>query len=84
MTLNRGFDVTSEDYSMWFDEGDEVHIKFCTMDDDSFEFWNGYEETWLLSRNPIFPVTTGVHSNVEGGYGCWCGYGATYYTVNCQ
>ena len=84
VVLNRGRDINSGDSSMWFEPGDEVKVRFCTMDEVSFRFWSGYEETGLLSRNPIFPVATGVHSNVEGGYGCWCGYGAAYYTVSCN
>ena len=84
VVLNRGFDITSYNGDMWFEPGDVVKIRFCTMDEASFRFWSEYEETGLLSRNPLFPVTTGVHSNVEGGYGCWCGYGAAYYTVTCE
>lgn len=84
VSLSRGQSFQYASGNEWFKPGDVVQIRFCTMDGESFEFWSGYEKTGLLSRNPIFPFATGIHSNIDGGYGCWCGYGARYYTVNCE
>ena len=59
-----------------------VMVKFCTLDHDSFCYWEDFEDILTLSRNPFFPVNKKVRSNVSSGYGYWAGYGATYYKVS--
>ena len=79
VSVMRGFDINApEHHEDYYELGDQVSVRFCTMDRDSYEFWKGYEESWIMSHNPFFPVTSGVHSNITGGYGLWAGYGATY------
>ncbi len=83
LTILAGMDLTSSGhYDQLFHSGETVHVRFCTMDRRSYEFWRGYEEAWMLTHNPFFPVTSGVPSNVEGGYGCWAGYGASFFQVD--
>ena len=82
MKVNRGYDLMAQErYKMGFDPADTVYVRFCTVDKEGFEFWHQYEELTLFSRNPLVPVTSMVKGNIEGGYGCWIGYGASYYTV---
>lgn len=64
-----------------YDYGEKVHVKFCTMDRVSFDFWNSFEKIAALSRVPFFPVTYNPPYNVAGGIGCWCGYGASEYSI---
>lgn len=72
---------TAEEYSRYFSVGDSVIVKFVNMDADSYKFWNSFEEIRMLSRNPLFPVSDNMDSNIRGGLGYWCGYGASYYSV---
>jgi hypothetical protein len=71
-------DVKEDKY---FSLNDIVDIRFCTLDQKSWEYWSDFEEIQSLSRNPFFPVTTDIRSNIEGGLGYWAGYGSTYYTI---
>jgi hypothetical protein len=64
-----------------FEPNKVVQIKFCTLDQKSWEYWTDFEEIQSLSRNPFFPITTDIRSNIQGGLGYWAGYGSTYYTV---
>ena len=82
MPINRGYDLLSEKYKLSFDPGDKVSLRFCTMDKDSFDFWNRFEEQILFSKNPLVTVNIPVQGNVDGAYGYWIGYGASYYTVD--
>ena len=78
----KGYDITSsEKHENLYAAEDQVSIRFCTIDRATYDFWKGYEESWLFSHNPFFPVTSGVPSNITGGYGLWAGYGATYATA---
>ena len=81
----RGIDVNSDTgYPSPFGAGDQVSVRFCVCDEVTYDFWRGYEESWLLTHNPFVPVNSGVHSNVSGGYGLWAGYGATTYTITAE
>lgn len=64
-----------------FNPGDKVHVRFCNMDRASFDFWKSFEKIAALSRVPLFPVTYNPPYNIQGGIGCWCGYGASEYTI---
>lgn len=65
----------------YYNFGDTVVVKFCTMDKAHFEFW----ETALVeidnTGNPIAAATE-IATNVEGGaLGIWGAYGAIYDTI---
>lgn len=64
-----------------FEPNDVVQIKFCSLDQISWEYWSDFEEIQSLSRNPFFPITTDIRSNIKGGLGYWAGYGSTYYNI---
>ena len=72
----------SAESSVYYSPEDCVMVKFCTLDHDSFCYWEDFEDILTLSRNPFFPVNKKVRSNVSSGYGYWAGYGATYYKVS--
>lgn len=65
-----------------FHKSDTVTIRFCTMDEDSFMYWSDFDDVASLSRNPFFPVTSKIRSNIQGGLGYWAGYGTTFHTVS--
>jgi hypothetical protein len=60
--------------------GDTVNIKFCTMDEAHYTFWNSVQSMIISSSNPYAASFETVQSNVLGGYGVWGGYGSSYYT----
>jgi hypothetical protein len=78
----RGFSsmiaVEEENY---FEVGDTVSVKFCTIDNIQFEFWNVYQNQVLAAANPLATSNNQLKSNVKGGLGIWTGYGATYYLI---
>ena len=65
----------------YFEKGDTISVKFCSIDKEQFEFWNVYQSMVLASVNPLATSNNQLRSNVEGGLGIWTGYGATYYLV---
>lgn len=74
----------SKDTPMYFQEGDRVAVRFCTMDNASYQYWEDYDDVSSLSLNPFFPVTKKIRSNIKGGLGYWAGYGTSYYYIDCQ
>lgn len=85
INVMRGLSVDNESSWAWnpasFEKGDEVMVKFCTMDRVSYEFWNSYERVVSLSVLPMFQATYNPAYNVTGGIGYWCGYGACKYAI---
>lgn len=72
----------SSESSVYFSSDDCVSVRFCTLDQDSFSYWQDFEDVLTLSRNPFFPVNKSIRSNVSSGYGYWAGYGSSYYMVS--
>ncbi len=60
--------------------GDTVNIKFCTLDQEHYTFWNSVQSMIISSSNPYAASFETIQSNVTGGYGVWGGYGSSYYT----
>jgi hypothetical protein len=74
-------DITSMDNDNYFEVGDTISVKFCTIDEEQFNFWNVYQSKMLASANPLATSNHQLKSNVNGGLGIWTGYGATYYLL---
>lgn len=72
----------ASDSSIYYDKDDEVMIRFCTLDEESYRYWEDFEDILSLSRNPFFPVNKKISSNVSSGYGYWAGYGSVYYKIS--
>lgn len=81
ISVSRGRTNLDKSYSPYFGENDTVMVKFSAINDDAYEFWRDFEDMADLSRNPLFPVTKNLHSNVSGALGYWFGYGSTFYSV---
>lgn len=73
--------MSATGYSIDFKSGTTVYLKFCTMDDDAYLYWKGYDDSRMFADSPIFPGSGSLASNISGGLGLWAGYGASYYTV---
>lgn len=84
VTVNNGTPQVfgSKDKSVTFDDDSFVLLRFCTMDETSYRYWEDFEDIVTLTRNPFFPVTKKIRSNIEGGLGYWAGYGSSVYRVS--
>ena len=74
----RGKTFSFEDYSdykPYFEDGDVISVKLRTMNKAGFDFWNDWQNEIINGQSPIFPNTTSLRSNIEGGIGIWEGYG---------
>jgi hypothetical protein len=65
----------------YFETGDTISVKFCTIDSEQFDFWNVFQGNVISSANPLATSNNQLKSNVKGGLGIWTGYGAMYYGV---
>lgn len=60
-------------------KGDTVGLRWTTIDYASFDFWRTLESDYG-SDGPFTSVTIAA-TNIRGGLGIWCGYGALYYEL---
>ncbi|MFT5385354.1 MAG: hypothetical protein ACI81W_002761 [Saprospiraceae bacterium] len=74
----RNSEVDQATYGL-YTEGDTVSIKWTTIDEPNFNFWNTLEFN-AINQGP-FSSYTRVESNINGGIGIWGGYSAHYYTL---
>lgn len=67
-----------ETFGLWH-RGDTITIKWCTIDQNHFNFWNTLE----FNRNNQGPFSsyTRITSNIRGGLGVWGGLAAAYYDL---
>jgi len=72
----RDGDFDANSFGLW-NRGDSIRIKWMTLDEAHFEFWNTLE----FSRNNSGPFSSynRVTSNVDGALGVWGGYAVRYY-----
>jgi hypothetical protein len=65
-----------------FRVGDDISIRWITLDQAHFDFWNTLE--FNLANQGPFSNYTRVQSNVEGGLGIWGGISASHYDLEVQ
>lgn len=82
VAVYNSMNVREGEFDQYFEKDDVVRVRFCTLDEASWEYWSDFEEIQSLSRNPFFPVSKMIRSNVTGGLGYWAGYGSRYYKVD--
>lgn len=76
--VERGLDRNESNLSgsVYFDRGDTISLKLCSIDKQTFDFWRTMEFNFASIGNP-FSTPTKVLSNVSGGaLGYFGGYGA--------
>lgn len=81
IAVNKGRINMEKNFTPYFAVGDVVMVKLARIDDAAYQFWRDFEDMTTLSRNPLFPVTNNMHSNIKGGLGYWFGYGSSSYIV---
>ena len=80
--IHRDHSITEwDDYEQNFTFAEIVRVKIAQIDSIGYQFWKSYEEASTLSRNPLFPTTKSLRSNVNGALGYWLGYGSSKYTI---
>ena len=80
--IYRGFRHTElNKYTPFFTPGEKVNICFSQITEEGFRFWSQYENEVINSGNPVFPNTTNLPGNIDGGLGIWMGYGTAVYHV---
>jgi hypothetical protein len=60
------------DQNFFYRLGDTIQIKFCSIGNREFEFYNTFEAALGTNGNP-FASPIIIKSNIEGGLGVWCG-----------
>lgn len=66
-----------------FRSGETVDVKFCTMQESMYRYWNAFEEQFALSRVPVFSLDANLPGNIKGdAIGYFAAYGATTCTVS--
>lgn len=81
-TLDRGFNPAEEfdqETYGYFWKGDTVVLKWCRIDFPSYDFWRTLE--FDSGSDGPFSSATIAQSNINGGIGIWCAYGAAYDTL---
>ena len=78
VSILRGWSARSLWHQPLFRRGETIHVKCCTVDEAVYGFWSGFDEVVNLAPIPIFQMTDPLESNLQGAYGYWAGYGATY------
>lgn len=74
--INRGIEMLSKyKYNPYFNDGDLISVKLRTSQKPAYDFWNDWQNEVLNGKNPIFPSTFSLKSNIKGGIGLWAGYG---------
>lgn len=65
-----------------FKVGERAYVKLATTDSLSYNFWTDFQNAADLSGNFFMPYTQNVRSNISGGLGYWCGYGASISVID--
>lgn len=77
----RGWGLLEKYRQPLFRKGEKVEVRFCTVNETTYNYWKGYDDITALARNVFFPVSENVPGNIHGALGLWAGYGASYYSV---
>ncbi len=67
--------------SRYFEVGDTIVLKFCSIDKQHYDFWNTIQGQIQTSANPFAISNTEIKSNIDYGLGIWGGYAASYDTI---
>ncbi len=73
-----GTEFDQESYG-YYVRGSTVTIKWITLDEDHFNFWNTLE--FSRANQGPFSSYTRIDHNIEGGVGIWGGLAARYYEL---
>ena len=67
---------------IYFNSGEEVLVKVCTIDRAHFDFWRTLERELYVTGNPFSSSGNEVISNISGGaLGVWGGYNPSIHFI---
>ncbi len=72
----RGHTLYDKEYTPYFCISEKVSVKCTCVDESAFRFWNEYTKAQTLNGNMFLSTAQNIPSNIIGGKGYWCGYGA--------
>jgi hypothetical protein len=78
---DQGEDFEQETFGL-FRLDEKVTIKWMTIDEEQFNFWNTLE--FSQANQGPFSSYTRVDHNIEGGLGIWAGIAARYYELRVE
>lgn len=67
----------TRDFTPYFSLDDTVMVKLAALDRESYLVWRDYEDISTFGGNMFLPLNRNMRTNVSGGLGYWCGYGAS-------
>jgi len=70
-------EVDPSEFGLYF-VGDTISIKWCSVDEPYFDFWNTLE--FSNANQGPFASYTRLESNINGGLGIWGGLSVSFYT----
>ena len=79
--INNAVNILNEDQSSLFSADDYIFVRFSTIDENAYKYWSDFDNI-TMAQNPLFPATSKIRSNINGGLGHWSGYGSTTYRVS--
>ena len=83
LNVNRGpkNNLTTK-HEPYFDKWDTVYVKFATIPQEGYDFWNSFNDEVINSSNPLVGSTGKIVHNISGqGIGIWCGYAPQTYRL---
>ena len=72
----RGHQYDNKDYTPYFHINDSVSLMCARVDSISHRIYDSYSKELTLSGNMFLSVFSNLATNIEGGYGYWCGLAA--------
>ena len=71
-------DADPDEFGLYY-VGDSITIKWCSIDEAHFDFWNTLE--FSNANEGPFSSYTRLQSNIHGGLGVWGGYSVSYHKL---
>ena len=63
-----------KDDVLHFNVKDTVNIKFCSIDKETYDFWETFQKELFNAGNPLAASNSKIKSNINNGLGVWGGY----------
>ncbi len=73
--LNRSNTLLDPADVFHFAAGDTVRVKLSHIDDEAYAVWSSFASS-SVSNTWIFMPKAQIKTNIQGGAGCWCGFGS--------
>lgn len=73
--------IPRSDYKNCYSFSDTIGIKFSHMDSVSYVVMKSYLDLVNMSDMLLSPETGNMKTNINGGFGYWCGFGSSRYEL---